>query len=121
YNAKISPDGKYLYYSIGENNSEPVYSEYFFHNVESGEIDVYGEFDYSVYNFDIHGNLLLGDNDNLYLYNLDRKETLMIPEIEKGTYAGYFTMSHNGQFLIYTDKEKEEDATYTQYLYRVSL
>lgn len=121
YNAKISPDGKYLYYSIGENNSEPVYSEYFFHNVESGEIDVYGEFDYSVYNFDIHGNLLLGDNDNLYLYNLDRKETLMIPEIEKGTYTGYFTMSHNGQFLIYTDKEKEEDATYTQYLYRVSL
>lgn len=121
YNPKFSPDGKYLHYNISENSSDPVYSEYFFHNLESGEIDVYGEFDYSVRNFDMHGNLLLADNDNLYLYNLDSKEMRMIPEIEVGVYSSYFTLSHNGQFLIYTDKEREEDDTYTQYLYRVSL
>lgn len=121
YNARLSPDGKYLHYVVAENTSDPVYSEYFFKNLESGEIDVYGEFDYTVGNFDIHGNLLLSDTDNLYLYNLDSKETLIIPEIEVSVYSSYFTISPNGKFLIYTDKESNEDDTYTQYLYRVSL
>ncbi|MBS3682271.1 PD40 domain-containing protein [Ornithinibacillus massiliensis] len=120
YNARLSPDGKYLYYSISENSSDPVYKEYFFHNLESGEVRVYGELDYSVRNFDIHGNLLLEGDENLYLYNFDREETKIIPEIEVGVYSGYFTLTHNGQFIIYTDKERNDD-NYTTYLYRVSL
>lgn len=120
YNARLSPDGKYLYYSISENTSDPVYREYFFHNLESGEVRVYGELDYSVRNFDIHGNLLLEGDENLYLYNFDSEETKIIPEIEVGVYSGYFTLTHNGQFIIYTDKERNED-NYTEYLYRVSL
>lgn len=123
YDSRISPDGKYLYYNVRENTTtDPVYNEYFFHNLETGEVDVYGEFDYRyVHNFDKHGNLLLEGNENLYLYNLDSGKTRIIPEIETGVYAGAYTLSHNGKFLLYTDKESNEDDTYTQYLYRVSL
>lgn len=122
YNSMISPDGKYAYYNISDNSSDTDYSEYVFHNLETGEIDSYAEFDYqTVRNFDLHGNLLIAADDQLYLYNFETKETRVVPDIALDRHSGYMTLAHNGQFIFYTGKVKNDDDTYTQHLYRVTL
>ena len=122
YNAMISPDGKYAYYNISDNSSDTDYSEYVFHNLETGEIDSYAEFDYqTVRNFDLHGNLLIAADDQPYLYNFETKETRVVPDIALDRHSGYMTLAHNGQFIFYTGKVKNDDDTYTQHLYRVTL
>ena len=121
YNATISPDGKYAYYNISANSNDTDYSEYVFHNLATGEIDSYAEFDYqSVRNFDLNGNLLIAADDQLLLYNFETKETRIVPDIVLDRHSGYMTLAHNGEFVVYTGKVKNDD-TYTQHLYRVAL
>jgi len=122
YDEKMSPDAKYVYYKISENDSDPVYGQFFFHNLDTDEVTAFGELDYQyVRGFDVNGNVLLEGDDELTLYNIESEETRIIPEVEVGTYTGYFTLSHNGEYLIYTDKDSNDDDTYTQNLIRVSL
>lgn len=122
YNARLSPDGKYLYYHISDNSNDVDYDEHVLHHLETDEVESYAEFEYeSVRNFDLHGNLLLVGDSNLYLYNFEDKETRVIPDISFGRHGRYITLASNGAFLVYTDKDQNEDDSYTQYLYRVSL
>lgn len=121
-NARFSHDAKYVYYKITEATSDPSYTEHFFHQLDTGEIKSFQEFNYnSVRGFDMHGNALLEDNEQLYLYNLPSDETYIIPEIDVKTYTKYFTLAYDGEAIVYTDKERNEDDTHTQYLYRVHL
>lgn len=122
YNAKMSPDATYVYYEISENEMDPVYKEHFFHNLDNDEVTAFSELDYaSVRGFDVDGNVLLEGDDQLHLYNVNSEETRIIPDVEVRTYTRYFTLSHSGEYLIYTDKDSNDDDTYTQNLKRVSL
>src|SRR5699024_7627312 len=122
YNIEYSPDGKYSYYNISENDSDPVYSEFFFHNLDTDEVTGYSELDYSsIRGFDVNGNMLLKDDDLLYVYNAKEDVTRIIPDIEATTYMRYLTLSHDGKYIIYTDKESSDDDTYIQQLIRIEL
>src|SRR5690625_2513592 len=122
YDEKMSPDAKYVYYRISENDTDPVYAEAFFNNLETDVFTVYVELGYSsVSCFDVNGNVQLEGDDELSLYNVESEETRLIPDVEVRTYTRYFTLSHNGEYLIYTDKDSNDDDTYTQNLKRVSL
>src|SRR5690625_6083374 len=79
----MSPDAKYVYYKFSENDSAPVYGQFFFHNLDTDEVTAFGELDYQyVRGFDVNGNVLLEGDDELTLYNIESEETRIIPEVE---------------------------------------
>ncbi|MFK3939476.1 hypothetical protein ACI2JA_18385 [Alkalihalobacillus sp. NPDC078783] len=123
YQAKMSPDGTYLYYLITENRgSDSAFAEYYIMNLESGETAAYESMGHDqVVGFDSNGNMLLKDDDQLIMHNLETEETRAIPDdIDLRSSTG-FHITMNGDYIFYTDKDSEDDGTYTSRLYRVAL
>ncbi|WYP26638.1 hypothetical protein NSQ54_00435 [Alkalihalobacillus sp. FSL W8-0930] len=123
YSATMSPDGKYLYYLITENRgSDSAFEEHYIMNLESGETDAYESIGHDrVIGFDINGNMLLKDDDQLVMHNLDTEETRALPDdIDLRSSTG-FHITINGDYVFYTDKDSEDDDTYTSRLFRVAL
>lgn len=118
----LSQDAKYIYYRMISIDSDLDFIEHNFVQLDSGEKTVFEEFNYSsIRGFDEDGNALLATEEEFHLYNLASGETRVVPDIEISTYTSYATFAHNGESFIYTDKESNDDGTYTQYLYRVEL
>ncbi|PAV30943.1 hypothetical protein CIL05_04305 [Virgibacillus profundi] len=121
YSQRFSPDGKYAFIKISENTSDPIYQSHNFINLETGEIQSFSEFEYNrIGDIDENGRVLLTDSDDeIYIYSIPDEETYRIPDLDLSTYADEFTLSTDGNYLLYSDKKSDE--VKTNYVYKVAL
>jgi hypothetical protein len=117
---KLSPDGKYAYIRISENRSDSLYVSHNFINLETGDIQSFTDFEYdNIGEIDEKGRMFLADSEELFLYSIPDNVTYRIPELDLSTYAGDFTLSGDGNYLLYSDKKGDD--VKMNYLYKVAL
>ena|GEM_PF-3877834 len=101
-NVRFSPNGKYVFYKIGDSNSKDlIYASDNFLNLETGEKQTYNDFDYVNGTIDNEGNMVLTDADHTYLYNIDGEELKIIPNLTPGTSVDYLTLTADGNHILY--------------------
>src|SRR5690625_7035958 len=67
-NVRFSPNGKYVFYKIGDSNSKDlIYASDNFLNLETGEKQTYNDFDYVNGTIDNEGNMVLTDRKSTRL------------------------------------------------------
>lgn len=120
---KVSPNGKYLFFLIGgSKNKETVYQSINFVNVETGEKRSFTDHEYQNFrSIDNEGNILLGDNDQMYLYNIDSDTTYHIPNVQIRTYTKYITLTGDGKHLLYADRIRDSDEQPAYELFHLAI
>lgn len=120
---RVSPNGKYLFFLMGGSlNKETVYQSIHFLNLETGERKSFTEHEYQNFrSIDNDGNILIGDNDQMFLYNIDSDTTYHIPNVEIGTYTEYITLSGDGKHLLYADRIRNSDEQPAYELFHLAI
>jgi hypothetical protein len=94
---------------------EVIYESINFANLETGETKSFTDFEYRNFrSIDNEGNMILGDNDQLYLYNIDSDIIYHIPNVDVRVYTEYITLTGDGNHLFYADRIRpsEEQPAY---------
>lgn len=120
---KMSPNGKYVYYRIGDaSNNDIDYSSSHFVNLETMETRSFLDFEYSIGTIDNDGNFVLyGHDDDVKLYNMDEDEAKLLPINTTGTYFKRPTIAADGSTFLYADRPRSTEETPTYELFRLDL